>query len=228
MKVINYCDTGLLALYSRERLHWDIGISIVCFIMNSAKAICKLIDFDHSSLARQRSGAEHRSGTVPFMACEVLDQSTNGYVHRLHHDLESVLYMCVWHAFGYTLMKGPRDRQPLNGWRTGSWDSILMHKSGFIKDEFEADRITLKISSNVHRRKCSQLRVAFEVAFEKNNTELKKYNRNVDVDMWAAREKNARPSKDAVYAIFPAIMKVLGEEVNACIEDCCVSPTSKS
>ena len=216
---------------SKDILYREISIDNVCFIMDGVKVVCKLIDFDHASVPGQRSfGAEIWSGTMPFVAYEVLDQSTNGYMHRLHHDLESVLYMCVWHAFGYTLKNVPRDKQPLNGWRSGSWDSIFLHKYMFLTDPHRAKNTIGAISDGTHRYKCFQLRTAFEVAFVKNDTELRNYMTDlldVHMDMQAAwEEENAEPSKYAVYATFPAIMKELGEEAKACTEDCCVQTTS--
>ena len=176
--------------------------------------------------------AEHRSGTVPFMAREVLDQRTNGYVHRLHHDLESVLYMCVWHAYDYTLENVPRDRQTLNEWRCGSWQNILRVKSSFFKDADEANLIIGKIPDGTHLHKSRQLHAAFEIASVENNMKMSEYNHNlirVRMDMQAAWiEKTAVPSTYAVYATFPAIMEMLGEEAKACTKDCCVLPTPKS
>ena len=48
-----------------------------------------------------------------------------GHVHRLHHDFESVLYMCVWHVFGFSLDDVPYENHPIYGRRAGSWKNML-------------------------------------------------------------------------------------------------------
>ena len=52
-----------------------------------------LIDLDLAKvLGSGRSGARHQTGTMEFMAIEVLQ----GIDHTYRHDLESFFYVLVW------------------------------------------------------------------------------------------------------------------------------------
>ena len=231
-------NIGLHALYSSKNIsHRDISIDNFYFIKDGSMATCELIDREHASITgRRSSGDEIRTGTMTFMACEVSDrgsdESTDGYVHRLHHDLESVLYMCVWLAFGYTPRKGPRDGQLLHGWRYGSWRHIFVHKDCFLMIARQTNEVIQGIPERIHGNKCYQLHAAFRVAFIKNAVDMANYMTDlsrIPMDMQAAwKEKNAEPLDHTVYTTFPVIMKALGEEAKACTKDCCVLSTSKS
>jgi hypothetical protein len=59
-----------------------------------------LIDLDLAQIVDSDapSGAPHRTGTIEFMAIEVLDRSA---VHSWRHDLESFLYLLIWICIMY-------------------------------------------------------------------------------------------------------------------------------
>lgn len=58
----------------------------------------RLIDFDLAKeLGSIPSGASHRTGTMQFMAIEVLQG--NGHTYR--HDLESFFYVFLWMCIRY-------------------------------------------------------------------------------------------------------------------------------
>lgn len=83
---------------------------------------------------------QERSGTAPFMAIESLDNSLfPEYVHKLCHDLESILYASVWHGVGYRwkegkclmIWDGHKKVDLLRGWREGPADlgRLLLRRS---------------------------------------------------------------------------------------------------
>jgi len=86
-----------------------------------------LIDLD---LAKEvdigRSGARHRTGTMEFMAIEVL----LGYSHTYRHDLESFFYVLIWQC----ARRGWGEEWPkdslLTKWYTGSYREIANAKFG--------------------------------------------------------------------------------------------------
>ena len=226
-----YYNTGIHTIYSeRHVLRRDISIGNVCLTEADGKAICKFIDFDHAShFGKQLSGAENRCGTAPFMACEVLDKDLEGYVHRLHHEFESVLYMCVWHVFGFSLNDVPDKKHPICGWRAGSWKSMLERKIAFINSSVNGTTILNFLSGETHKENCKELRSVFGYASKQNDElldahELKR--KGIDMDERAAWDKaKPHPGKYARYATFPAVMKGLKQAVKACTKDCCVQPT---
>ncbi|EFY85111.1 serine/threonine-protein kinase Sgk2 [Metarhizium acridum CQMa 102] len=94
-----------------------------------------LIDLD---LAKERetgpSGARHQTGTMQFMAIEVL----RGIDHSYRHDLESffyvLLWMCArssWAKFGGNDEVKPRESESdLRNWEVGSFKTVATAKEG--------------------------------------------------------------------------------------------------
>ncbi|KAG9233281.1 hypothetical protein BJ875DRAFT_535473 [Amylocarpus encephaloides] len=104
----------------------------------------RLIDLDLAKeLDGMPSGARHRTGTMQFMAIEVLE----GKGHTYRHDLESFFYVFVWMCirYGYegTGTQIPnKPRKPktniLRGWYTGMYTEIANTKQGHMdKNRFE-------------------------------------------------------------------------------------------
>ncbi|KAF1997507.1 hypothetical protein P154DRAFT_524707 [Amniculicola lignicola CBS 123094] len=85
-----------------------------------------LIDLDlGKELDGGPTGARHRTGTMEFMAIEVLE----GKPHTYRHDLESFFYVFLWviiQGRDRTLLKTSRLRR----WYTGSYDQIADIKRG--------------------------------------------------------------------------------------------------
>jgi hypothetical protein len=115
----------------------------------------RLIDLDLAKeLGSMLSGASHRTGTMQFMAIEVLQ----GNGHSYRHDLESFLYLFLWMCicYGYEdpgdwadrttssepvankLRVRPRNTIILRGWYTGTYAEIARNKRGDMdKNGFE-------------------------------------------------------------------------------------------
>jgi len=56
-----------------------------------------------------RSAAIHRTGTAPFMACDLLSEEVE-WPHFYRDDLESLFYILLWAAIHYVLKKGEQYR----------------------------------------------------------------------------------------------------------------------
>ena len=84
------------SLYIKGKiLHRDISENNI--IITDAETadgfVGMLIDLDLAKdIGSERSGARHRTGTMEFMAIEVL----LGYSHTYRHDLESFFYVLIW------------------------------------------------------------------------------------------------------------------------------------
>ncbi|KAH9477135.1 hypothetical protein JR316_0011051 [Psilocybe cubensis] len=85
----------------------------------SAKGI--LIDLDYALITNDESGKEtqreadatgHRTGTLPFMAIDILMNATEGE-HQAHHDIESFFYVLLWIMLQYAGPSGI-ERQDLD------------------------------------------------------------------------------------------------------------------
>ncbi|PQE24972.1 serine threonine- kinase Sgk2 protein [Rutstroemia sp. NJR-2017a BVV2] len=127
-------------------LHRDISENNIIITELPAEGDPKgrLIDLDLAKeLDSMPSGARHRTGTIQFMAIEVLEG--NGHTYR--HDLESFFYVFLWMCirYGYegigrqklnTLMR-PKTNI-LRGWYTGTYTEIANTKQGHMgKNRFE-------------------------------------------------------------------------------------------
>jgi hypothetical protein len=103
-----------------------------------------LVDLDLAKeLGSVLSEASHRTGTVQFIAIEVLQ----GKGHTYRHDLESFFYvftwMCICHGHDYinnrqASKKGPLATSKLRRWYIGTYAEIADTKLGHIdKNGFE-------------------------------------------------------------------------------------------
>ncbi|EXU96023.1 protein kinase [Metarhizium robertsii] len=91
-----------------------------------------LIDLDLAKeVGKGPSGARHRTGTMEFMAIEVL----LGISHTYRHDLEAFFYVLLWLCArrGWAL-SGASGRRPkksmLSRWYTGAYEDIAQSKRG--------------------------------------------------------------------------------------------------
>ncbi|KAH9204398.1 hypothetical protein DL95DRAFT_529276 [Leptodontidium sp. 2 PMI_412] len=127
-------------------LHRDISENNIIITELPAKEAPKgrLIDLDLAKeLDSMPSGARHRTGTMQFMAIEVLE----GKGHTYRHDLESFFYVFIWMCIRYGY-EGTRRQKPskvvrpktniLRGWYTGIYTEIARNKVGDMgKNRFE-------------------------------------------------------------------------------------------
>ncbi|KAJ1299361.1 hypothetical protein OPQ81_003772 [Rhizoctonia solani] len=82
------------ALYEQHVLHCDISIGNLMYDPRTQEPY--LIDADLGKLVTQLGtpSSNHRTGTLPFMAIDLLAQSPPPHLYR--HDLESFFYVLVW------------------------------------------------------------------------------------------------------------------------------------
>ncbi|EDN06004.1 predicted protein [Histoplasma mississippiense (nom. inval.)] len=87
-----------------------------------------LIDLDLAKeVGSGRSGARHQTGTMEFMAIEVLLNID----HTYRHDLESFFYVLIWQCarHGWGKDNHPKDSK-LRAWYTGNYEDIANAKLG--------------------------------------------------------------------------------------------------
>ena len=131
---------GHQSLYQNANiLHRDVSKNniIIADAENDGDPRGMLIDLDLAKeLNTGPSGARHRTGTMEFMAIEVLQ----GHTHTYRHDLESFLYVFLWTIVRYNPEGGERSlagNSKLRSWYTGTYGTIAdakrshMEKFGF-------------------------------------------------------------------------------------------------
>ncbi len=122
-----------------------------------------LIDLDLAKvLGSGRSGARHQTGTMEFMAIEVL----HGIDHTYRHDLESFFYVLLWicarrtweKEFLCSAVDRPK-RNILTKWYTGSFDDIADAKKGYMHvDDFEKIWIEFPQAFDLVKPLCKKIR----------------------------------------------------------------------
>ncbi|RDB19220.1 hypothetical protein Hypma_013559 [Hypsizygus marmoreus] len=122
-------------------LHRDLSENDLMFKRKGGEVKGILNDWDMASSLNainkvQNSTAKHRTGTLPFMARELLVDKTPP-THLYRHDLESFFYILVWAVVHYDLKKKKHlpVAKPLRDWDdNGSVSKGRNAKSAFIND----------------------------------------------------------------------------------------------
>ncbi|KDN33251.1 hypothetical protein RSAG8_13656, partial [Rhizoctonia solani AG-8 WAC10335] len=114
-------------------MHQDISVNNLMVEMDNP-GVGVLIDLDravdHRIDGNNNASSLHRTGTLPFMALDLLHDDDK-YPHHLRHDLESFLYVLFWIAGRYE-SGSEVNLETFNEWCEGSWDKISTFKHGFI------------------------------------------------------------------------------------------------
>ncbi|KAG2070795.1 hypothetical protein BDR04DRAFT_1053775 [Suillus decipiens] len=116
------CILCHLTLWKEGVYHRDISPGNLMWYMKNGKLIGVLNDYDLSSLANVAGPqGNERTGTVPFMALELLTPSAQrGEVKHLYrHDLESFMWVFAWISLRYRQgILLPRGLRPFDEWAT--------------------------------------------------------------------------------------------------------------
>ncbi|KAL9596264.1 MAG: hypothetical protein Q9179_004676 [Wetmoreana sp. 5 TL-2023] len=145
-------------------LHRDISENIIITNKDeNGDFTGMLIDLDLAKvLGSGRSGARHQTGTMEFMAIEVLQ----GIDHTYRHDLESFFYVLIWlcarrtweREFLCSAVDRPK-RNILTKWYTASFVDIADAKKGYIHvDDFEKLLIEFPQAFNLVKPLCKKIR----------------------------------------------------------------------
>lgn len=120
-------------------LHRDISKNniIIADAKNDGDPKGMLIDLDLAKeLNSDLSGARHRTGTMEFMAIQVLE----GHAHTYRHDLESFFYIFLWIIIRHNPEGGEKNlskESELRKWYAGSYRTIALAKTAhMLEDEF--------------------------------------------------------------------------------------------
>src|SRR5204863_2376555 len=112
-------------------LHRDVSVNnvIITNTENEEDPRGILIDLDLAKeLGSGPSGARHQTGTMEFMAIEVL----KGKAHTYRHDLESFFYVFLWVIirYGQETDKNLPKKSRLRRWYAGTYEDIADMKRG--------------------------------------------------------------------------------------------------
>ncbi|KAG6830575.1 hypothetical protein H0H92_016026 [Tricholoma furcatifolium] len=147
------------AYHEGRVLHRDLSENNLMFEpLKDGKKKGILNDWDMSSFVDDNneiplSHATHRTGTVPFMARDLLTKSPPAHLYR--HDLESFFYILVWVSVHYDFSQNVRDKSRAlqKKWDREDLDDVRYAKIAFISDFFHKQEIF-----NIVPPKCEALR----------------------------------------------------------------------
>ncbi|KLO05545.1 hypothetical protein SCHPADRAFT_798115, partial [Schizopora paradoxa] len=89
--------TAIESLFKKGIVHRDISISNIMLEKIGRELRGLLIDFDFAANIdeEEEDNGGYRTGTLPFMAIEILEADRNTK-HAYYHDLESLFYVLIW------------------------------------------------------------------------------------------------------------------------------------
>ncbi|KAF8694535.1 hypothetical protein RHS03_08174, partial [Rhizoctonia solani] len=132
---ISLLDT-IHQLYTRARiLHRDVSVNnLMVNKVKPSEGVLIDLDLGHEIPDDGKQcgpTSSHRTGTLPFMALDLLhDESEYPHYHR--HDLESFVYVFLWIVGKYD--DGVEvNRLLFRSWCEGTWDSIRTDKLSFLE-----------------------------------------------------------------------------------------------
>lgn len=116
-------------------------------------------------VGEQKPISLHRTGTLPFMALDLI-HDMDDYPHYHRHDLESFVYVLIWIAGRYN--DGlEADKEMFNDWCEGSWKSIYNDKVTFLTFGGSYAEFTPNCSYGFLRHPLFQLRKTVDAAHAK-------------------------------------------------------------
>ncbi|KAG2353656.1 hypothetical protein BDR07DRAFT_1432487 [Suillus spraguei] len=121
------------ALWKGGVLHRDVSPSNLMVYRLRGKFIGVLNDYDLSSFKRDGPSGLERTGTVPFMAVDLLTtEAIAGEVEHLYaHDAESFVWVLTWVCLRYENGKLLRKNRPLEEWLRLDADACRKEKHDF-------------------------------------------------------------------------------------------------
>ncbi|KAG6828054.1 hypothetical protein H0H92_009515 [Tricholoma furcatifolium] len=129
------------AYYEGRVLHRDLSDNNLTVFrpLKDGKKKGILNDWDMASFVDDNneiplSHATHRTGTVPFMARDLLTKTPPAHLYR--HDLESFFYILVWVAVHYDFSRNIRDKSRAlqKKWDREDLDDVRSEKMSFISN----------------------------------------------------------------------------------------------
>ena len=125
-------------------LHRDVSVTNIMFEMREEKPFfilndCDPVPLETSNGENIKPSCKNRTGTLPFMPCEVLenleslDRGDGSLIpHILRYDFESLYWVSLWCAMAMEPVKDANLRQDikttLSNWETGSFHRIASWK----------------------------------------------------------------------------------------------------
>ncbi|THG93932.1 hypothetical protein EW026_g7428 [Hermanssonia centrifuga] len=148
--------------YKAHILHRDLSCNNVMYEVRNGKVCFILNDFDLATVVTDEgepsavASSKHRTGTLPFMAYELLKDMTrsnkNGsgprVMHRLRHELESLLYVTIWSTVATPDAEGKKTEfvDYLRTWEMGTVKSVEKLKWSLCSDPDEVNDIPLPLA----------------------------------------------------------------------------------
>ena len=140
-------------------LHRDVSVNNIMWDLRDGKPFFILNNFDLVSAGSKSShSSKHRTGTLPFMSTDLLDDLAESYqrrnannlavpdkkettrfkipvIHRLRNDFESLLWVALWCGMAMEPVEVAAEKsvqQELLTWEVGTFRNVADHKNGLV------------------------------------------------------------------------------------------------
>ncbi|KAF9218530.1 hypothetical protein BS17DRAFT_791204 [Gyrodon lividus] len=119
--------------------HRDVSCENLMYYMTDKGVMGVLNDFDLASVRGDGRSGNERTGTIPFMAIELLEpDGQSGRVdHTYRHDMESFIWVFIWICFQYSDGKMVEKPRPLDIWAKVDPSGCAKEKTYFLNRKLE-------------------------------------------------------------------------------------------
>ncbi|PSS38067.1 hypothetical protein PHLCEN_2v98 [Hermanssonia centrifuga] len=190
--------------YKSNMLHRDISANNVMFEVRDGAVKFVVIDFDLAAMVDSNGeplaapSSKHRTGTLPFMAYELLRdmaKSTSSehqrIVHRLRHDFESLFYLCLYCLLTMVEVEDAKIKadmtKELRDWEDQTYSSIASSKQYLCTDIENMGTLVLPVP-------CQVLRPWFYgwvTVFQRADLAMSNYKNQVRLAQWYKDESSS-------------------------------------
>ncbi|KAF9218454.1 hypothetical protein BS17DRAFT_811680 [Gyrodon lividus] len=127
------------ALWQAGIYHRDVSCENLMYYMTDEGVMGVLNDFDLASVRGDGRSGNARTGTIPFMAIELLreDGQSGSVEHIYRHDMESFICVFIWICFQYNDGKMVEKPRPLDMWAKVDPRGCAEKKTYFLNCDLE-------------------------------------------------------------------------------------------
>jgi hypothetical protein len=129
---------GAFGCWSLGVGHRDHSLSNFMWRKIDGKRCGVLNDYDLSVIEGSRPSGLERTGTIPYMALELLMNPSGSVSHQFKHDLEATYWVLSWMVYCSPDPGGVPEH--FDAWRRSSYTSCSQLKSGWQHTYYQRDR----------------------------------------------------------------------------------------
>ncbi|PSS17152.1 hypothetical protein PHLCEN_2v3210, partial [Hermanssonia centrifuga] len=193
--------------YKANMLHRDISANNVMFEIRDGAVKFIVIDFDLATTVDSEGepfaapSSKHRTGTLPFMAHELLTDMSQPkppppdyqrITHRLRHDFESLFYLCLFCVFTMVKVEDEKTRVTVAAQVT-EWENSALKTIASVKRDLCMDSSGDRVGEFILPASCEGLRRWFcgwTDAFSEAYSTIAGHKKKIRLAKWDDEDKS--------------------------------------